>query len=97
MTRDEIIKMAREAGFYTSSNEVYVWAGQDRVLSELAEKCGLTVCMDGLGTVSARDERQRKEVFCTQSIKECGSRIEATRLAIVRAAAAIGEKMGEER
>ena len=59
----------------------------------LAEKCGLTVCMDGLGTVSACDERQRKEVFCTQSIKECGSRIEATRLAIVRAAAAIGEKM----
>lgn len=59
----------------------------------LAEKCGLTVCMDGLGTVSACDERQRKEVFCTQSINECGSRIAATRLAIVRAAAAIGEKM----
>jgi len=35
MTRDEIIKMAREAGFDTSSNQVYVWAGQERVLSEL--------------------------------------------------------------
>ncbi len=59
----------------------------------LAEKCGLTVCMDGLGTVSACDERQRKEVFCTQSIKECGSRIEATRRAIVRAAAELGRNM----
>lgn len=41
MTRDEIIKMAREAGFDTSLNEVYVWAGQDRVLNELAKFASL--------------------------------------------------------
>lgn len=46
MNRDEIIKMAREAGFDTSSNEVYVWAGQDRVLSELAKFASLVAAAE---------------------------------------------------
>lgn len=60
----------------------------------LAEQCSLTVCIDGTGTVSACDQRRKKDVFVTQSIRECGgSRIVAARRAIVRAAAAIGEGM----
>ena len=59
----------------------------------LAEQCSLTVCMDGIGTVSACDERRKDEIFVTQSIHECGgSRITATRRAIVRAAASIAQK-----
>lgn len=60
----------------------------------LAERCSLTVCMNGTGTVSACDEYRKDDVFATQSIHECGgSRITATRRAIVRAAANIGEAM----
>lgn len=60
----------------------------------LAELCSLTVCMNGTGTVSACDEYRKDDVFATQSIHECGgSRITATRRAIVRAAAKIGEAM----
>lgn len=60
----------------------------------LAERCSLTVCMNGTGTVSACDEYRKDDVFATQSIHECGgSRITATRRAIVRAAAKIGEAM----
>ena len=58
----------------------------------LAEFLGLTVCMDGIGTVSTCDQ-VRTDVFITQDIRECKSRIEATRRAITRAAAAIGESM----
>ncbi|MCC4260830.1 hypothetical protein LL270_09195 [Pseudomonas aestusnigri] len=60
----------------------------------LAEFLGLTVCMDGIGTVSACDQ-VRTGVFFTQGIRECGSRIEAARRAITRAAAEIGEKMAQ--
>lgn len=57
----------------------------------LAERCSLTVCMNGSGTVSACDDYMISEVFAKQSIHECGgSRIAATRRAIVRAAASIG-------
>ena len=60
----------------------------------LAERCSLTVCMNGTGTVSACDEYRKDDVFATQSIHECGgSRITAARRAIVRAAAEIGEAM----
>lgn len=60
----------------------------------LADRCSLTVCMNGSGTVSACDDYNKAEVFATQSIHECGgSRIAATRRAITRATAAIGEKM----
>lgn len=58
----------------------------------LAEFLGLTVCMDGIGTVSACDQ-VRTGVSFTQGIRECRSRLEATRRAIVRAAAEIGEAM----
>lgn len=62
----------------------------------LAERCSLTVCMDGIGTVSACDECRKDEIFVTQSIHECGgSRITATRRAIVRAAAEIGKAANE--
>lgn len=62
----------------------------------LAERCSLTVCMDGIGTVSACDEYRKDEIFVTQSIHECGgSRITATRRAIVRAAAEIGKAANE--
>ena len=62
----------------------------------LAERCSLTVCMDGTGTVSACDECRKDDVFVTQSIHECeGSRITATRRAIVRAAAEIGKLANE--
>ena len=62
----------------------------------LAEQCSLTVCMDGIGTVSACDEYRKDEIFVTQSIHECGgSRITATRRAIVRAAAEIGKVANE--
>ena len=62
----------------------------------LAEQCSLTVCMDGIGTVSACDECRKDEIFVTQSIHECGgSRITATRRAIVRAAAEIGKVANE--
>ena len=60
----------------------------------LAELCSLTVCMNGTGTVSACDDYNKAEVFATQSIHDCGgSRIAATRRAIVRAAAEIGRSM----
>lgn len=59
----------------------------------LAEKLGLTICMDGIGTVSACDETRKYDVFVTQLIQECGTRIAATRRAIVRAAAEIGRGM----
>ena len=62
----------------------------------LAERCSLTVCMNGTGTVSACDEYRKSDVFVTQSIHECGgSRITATRRAIVRAAAEIGKVANE--
>ena len=62
----------------------------------LAEQCSLTVCMDGIWTVSACDECRKDEIFVTQSIHECGgSRITATRRAIVRAAAEIGKAANE--
>lgn len=62
----------------------------------LAEQCSLTVCMDGILTVSACDECRKDEFFVTQSIHECGgSRITATRRAIVRAAAEIGKAANE--
>ena len=104
MTDKELLELsAKAAGYNYAKKGGYIvvdgipgnWnpLSDDGDALRLAEKCGLTVCMDGLGTVSACDERQRKEVFCTQSIKECGSRIEATRRAIVRAAAEIGRHM----
>jgi len=59
----------------------------------LAESLGLTICMNGSGTVSASDDYD-KTVFATQSINECsGNRLTATRRAVVRAAAEIGRKM----
>lgn len=60
----------------------------------LAVLCNLTICTDGTGTVSACQEFDRKNVFATQSVQECGGcKLSATRRAIVRAAAAIGESM----
>lgn len=60
----------------------------------LAVLCNLTICTDGTGTVSACQEFDRKNVFATQSVQECGGcKLSATRRAIVRAAATIGESM----
>lgn len=62
----------------------------------LAETLGMTLCMDGTGTVSAHnsDEDGIQEVFITQEIGKTG-RISAARLAIVRAAAEIGRSKHE--
>lgn len=103
-TDRELLELAAlAAGILTQSwygNEAYF----DGVLSRwnplvdsgdalrLAERCSLTVCMNGSGTVSVCDGYNKSEVFATQSIHDCGgSRLAATRRAIVRAAAAIGE------
>ena len=37
MTRDDIIRMAEEAGFDTLHNDVYVWGGQERLFNDLTE------------------------------------------------------------
>lgn len=58
----------------------------------LAEKLGLTICMNGTKSVSAFDE-YNKNVFATECTAHAGSRIQATRRAIVRAAAEIGRQM----
>ena len=46
MTREDIIRMAREAGFDTSSKEVYVWLGQERVLKELVTFAALVAAAE---------------------------------------------------
>jgi len=58
----------------------------------LAEKLGLTICMNGTKSVSAFDE-YNKNVLATEYTAHAGSRIQATRRAIVRAAAEIGRQI----
>ena len=58
----------------------------------LAEKLGLTICMNGTKSVSAFDE-YNKNVFATEYTAHAGSRIQATRRAIVRVAAEVGKQM----
>lgn len=62
----------------------------------LAETLGMTLCMDGTGTVSAHNinENGFQDVFITQGIGKTG-RISAIRLAIVKAAAEIGRRKHE--
>ena len=100
----ELLELAAKAGGYDykPQNGAIVVGGipanwnpltDDGDALRLAEQCSLTVCMDGIGTVSACDECRKDEIFVTQSIHECGgSRITATRRAIVRAAASIAQK-----
>lgn len=94
MTDKELLKLAAKAvGIKLSWHDNHAWnpLNDDGDALRLAEKLGLTICMDGTGTVSACDNLDRYNIFVTQSIQECGSRIAATRRAIVRAAAEIGK------
>ena len=78
------------------SLDMHVWSPltDDGDALRLAVACNLTVCTDGSATVSACQEFDRANVFATQSVGECGScKFTATRRAITRAAAAIGESM----
>ena len=56
MTRDDIIRMAREAGFDTSSKEVYVWLGQERVLKELVTFAALVAAAEREACARACEE-----------------------------------------
>ena len=58
----------------------------------LAVACRLTVCTDGAETVSAYEAwRPESGAFVTQGLRECADKLAATRRAITRAAAAMGE------
>lgn len=60
----------------------------------LAVACKLTVCTDGDATVSACEAfKPETGAFATQSVSKCADKNAATRRAIVRAAAEIGEGM----
>lgn len=60
----------------------------------LAVACDMTVCADGLATVSASSGYGHDKVMVTQTVSECGKdKSAATRRAIVRAAAEIGRAM----
>lgn len=57
----------------------------------LAVACDMTVCADGLATVSACHGYGHDKVMVTQAVCECGNdKSAAARRAIVRAAAEIG-------
>lgn len=80
-----------EVVFYTYPDMLF-WnpLTDDGDALRLAVKLGLTVCMDGLISVSAG---YFSNEIATQLFKEGGDKYFATRRAIVRAAAAIGEAM----
>jgi hypothetical protein len=60
----------------------------------LAVACDMTVCADGLATVSACSGYGRDRVMVTQTVSESGGdKNAATRRAIVRTGAEIGKRM----
>lgn len=67
--------------------------GEDGDALRLAVACDMTVCADGLATVSACSGYGHDKVMVTQTVSECGKdKSAATRRAIVRAAAAIARQ-----
>ena len=88
------IDLKWKLGFGLSEMSYYDVGGLDQPWNPLKDDgdafrlmvdCGLTVCTDGEGTVSASEAWNPGGVFVTQSIN--GDKREATRRAIVRAAA----------
>lgn len=105
----EIIKHFQEArdkagyecaGLYVKDQKsIYVSTGWNPLAKDgdalrLAVSCYMTICADGVATVSACVGYGRDRVMATQTISECGNdKNAATRRAIVRAAAEIGKGM----
>lgn len=79
--------------FDIGEDEVVMWnpLTDDGDAFRLAVELRLTVCTDGDATVSACEAWRKDGIFVTQSVSECSGRFDATRRAIVRAAAAMAE------
>jgi hypothetical protein len=81
-------------GSYDAGGTVWNPLTDDGDALRLAVKCKLTTCTDGEATVSSHEAyRGSQGVFITQRVSECKDKYAATRRAIVKAAAAIGEGM----
>lgn len=105
----EIIKHSQEdrdkagyghVGLYVKDqNSIYASTGWNPLANDddalrLAVSCYMTICADGVATVSACIGYGHDRVMVTQAVSECGNdKVIATRRAIVRAAAEIGKGM----
>lgn len=87
--------MAKKLGVLEGYDRLTCWhpIKDDGDALRLAVKARLTVCADGDASVSAHTAYEPRLCFVTQFIKHCQDKQEATRRAIVRAAAKIGKAM----